>query len=223
MYIMEKYNDNQLNYSYKRFREWCKQKVDNYLGNTLRIIFHDGEYLVQERVKFLFISFWHTISKYDTPAVAKAKLFENELNKVYDTGFSIGKYKVARTNDMFFVIKKDHWYSSWQPIEVWNFDLLMQIFEENKNKYHFGIIKADSKGRRAEYEASDAPEVQITKQFIANGEMPKRFSVELTDYSWLIKKSIPSHTIFDVAKRYAELLDETTTELAIKVDLNKTL
>lgn len=219
---MEKYSE-QLNHSYQLFKDWCKKKIDDRFGDNLRIIFKDGEYVTQEKTSILFIPFWQEINWTETIDAAKYALYDTELNKVYDTGFSIGKYKVVRTAEYFFIIKKDHWYSSWQPVERWNFNILTKIFEENKHKYHFGIISADSKGKRAEYEASDAPEVKITKLWKLHGGTPSNSYVVSSYYSWLVKKQIAAHTIFEITKRYAELLDEMTIELSIKVDLNRTL
>lgn len=201
---MTKYSD-ELNYSAKKYQAWCKANIESMFGHTLRIIFRDGYYVAQRKVKILFMfPVWFDFSFEEDLSMLKDKIYARYFDKIRFTGFKTKHYKIYRSGSTFFIPK----------LRSWNTSILDKIYEEFKQKYNFGIIQADRTNSRQKYLDSEAPEVLVCK-----GKYKVITTREVDQYNY----EVESHKVFEVVKRYAEMLEDITIESQIQIDLKQTL
>lgn len=200
---MTKYSD-ELNHSIKKYEAWCKANIESMFGHTLRIIFKDGHYIAQTKEKVLFIfPMWFNIDYDDDLTLLKTRLYVNYLDKIRFTGFKTKHYTIYRSGSSFFIPK----------LHSWNVNILNKIYDEFKQKYNFGIIQADRTNSRQKYLDSEAPEVLVHK------EKYRHTTKEVDQYNY----EVTGHRVFEVVKRYAEMLEDITIESLIQLDLKQTL
>lgn len=200
---MTKYSD-ELNYSIKKYQAWCKANIESMFGHTLRIIFKDGQYIAQIKEKILFMfPIWCNFDYDDDLSILKDRIYARYFDKIRFTGFKTKHYMIYRSGSSFFIPK----------LRTWNVNILNKIYDEFRQKYNFGIIQADRTNSRQKYLDSEAPEVLLHK------DKYRHITNEVDKHGY----EVVGHRVFEVVKRYAEMLEDITIESQIQLDLKQTL